>query len=81
MLLLPIWLTTMDISAMAFSLKDFNFNQSVACSQRYAIKTMADIINSADLGFEVMHERDANNCTLDLALGDELAAHKVISNV
>jgi len=36
------------------------------------INTWADIINRADLGMEVMHERNAHNFPLDLASGDVL---------
>jgi photosystem II P680 reaction center D1 protein len=38
----------------------FNFNQSVVDSQGRVINTWADIINRADLGMEVMHERNAH---------------------
>merc|ERR1712238_522120 len=63
---LGIWLTSMGISTMAFNLNGFNFNQSVVDSQGRVINTWADIINRADLGMEVMHERNAHNfpCTL-----------------
>ena len=36
------------------------------------INTWADIINRADLGMEVMHERNAHNFPLDLASGEVL---------
>uniref|UniRef100_A0A7S3LAS1 Photosystem II protein D1 n=2 Tax=Amphora coffeiformis TaxID=265554 RepID=A0A7S3LAS1_9STRA len=65
-----IWLTAMGISTMAFNLNGFNFNQSVVDSQGRVINTWADIINRADLGIEVMHERNAHNFPLDLASGD-----------
>lgn len=45
-------------------------NQSVVDSQGRVINTWADIINRADLGIEVMHERNAHNFPLDLASGD-----------
>ena len=67
-----IWLTSMGISTMAFNLNGFNFNQSVVDSQGRVINTWADIINRADLGMEVMHERNAHNFPLDLASGDVL---------
>jgi photosystem II P680 reaction center D1 protein len=57
----------MGISTMAFNLNGFNFNQSVVDSQGRVINTWADIINRADLGMEVMHERNAHNFPLDLA--------------
>ena len=34
------------------------------------VNTWADILNRANLGFEVMHERNANNFPLDLASGE-----------
>ena len=52
---------------MAFNLDGFNFNQSVVDSQGRVINTQADIINRANLGMEVMHERNAHNFPLDLA--------------
>merc|ERR1712078_302687 len=61
-----IWLTALGVSTMAFNLNGFNFNQSVVDSQGRVINTWADILNRADLGMEVMHERNAHNfpCTL-----------------
>jgi photosystem II P680 reaction center D1 protein len=55
---------------MAFNLNGFNFNQSVVDSQGRVINTWADIINRADLGMEVMHERNAHNFPLDLAVSN-----------
>ncbi len=57
----------MGISTMAFNLKGFNFNQSVMDSTGHVVNTWADILNRANLGFEVMHERNAHNFPLDLA--------------
>mmetsp|Transcript_9175 Transcript_9175/g.23237 ORF Transcript_9175/g.23237 Transcript_9175/m.23237 type:complete len:425 (-) Transcript_9175:228-1502(-) len=65
-----IWLTAMGVSTMAFNLNGFNFNQAVVDSQGRVINTWADIINRADLGMEVMHERNAHNFPLDLASGE-----------
>jgi len=62
-----IWLTSMGISTMAFNLNGFNFNQSVTDSKGRVIPTWADVLNRADLGMEVMHERNAHNFPLDLA--------------
>jgi len=63
-----IWLTALGyFSTMAFNLNGFNFNQSVVDSQGRVINTWADIVNRADLGMEVMHERNAHNFPLDLA--------------
>ena len=56
---------------MAFNLNGFNFNQSILDSQGHVVRTWADILNQANLGFEVMHERNAHNFPLDLAsVGD-----------
>ena len=52
---------------MAFNPNGFNFNQSVVDSQGRVINTWGDIINRANLGMEVMHERNAHNFPLDLA--------------
>ncbi|GKD55838.1 photosystem II 32 kDa protein, partial [Tanacetum coccineum] len=62
-----IWFTALGISTMAFNLNGFNFNQSVVDSQGRVINTWAGIINHANLGMEVMHERNAHNFPLDLA--------------
>ena len=62
-----IWFTSLGISTMAFNLNGFNFNQSVVTANGRVINTWADILNRANLGFEVMHERNAHNFPLDLA--------------
>ena len=62
-----IWLTSMGISTMAFNLNGFNFNQSVVDAAGRTVPTWADVLNRADLGMEVMHERNAHNFPLDLA--------------
>ena len=80
-MLLPIWLTSVGVSAMALNLKGFNFNQSVIDSQGRVINTWAEIVNRDDLGVEVTHELNAHNFQLDLASGDSLPVHKVISNI
>ncbi|MBD2357842.1 photosystem II q(b) protein [Tolypothrix sp. FACHB-123] len=65
-----IWLTALGISTMAFNLNGFNFNQSVLDSQGRTVATWADVVNRANLGIEVMHERNAHNFPLDLASGE-----------
>jgi photosystem II P680 reaction center D1 protein len=67
-----IWFTSMGISTMAFNLNGFNFNQSIMDSQGRVINTWADVLNRANLGFEVMHERNAHNFPLDLASAKEI---------
>ena len=62
-----IWFTSLGVSTMAFNLNGFNFNQSVLDSQGRVINTWADVLNRANLGMEVMHERNAHNFPLDLA--------------
>lgn len=62
-----IWLTSMGVSTMAFNLNGLNFNQSVLTSTGTTQNTWADILNRADLGLEVMHERNAHQFPLDLA--------------
>ena len=62
-----IWLTSMGIATMAFNLNGFNFNQSIVDSNSKVIPTWADVLNRANLGMEVMHERNAHNFPLDLA--------------
>jgi photosystem II P680 reaction center D1 protein len=62
-----IWLTALGVSTMAFNLNGLNFNQSICNSNGHLISSWADIVNRADLGMEVMHERNAHNFPLDLA--------------
>ena len=64
---LGIWFTSLGVSTMAFNLNGFNFNQSIMDSSGHLINSWADIMNRADLGMEVMHERNAHNFPLDLA--------------
>ena len=61
-----IWFTALGVSTMAFNLNGLNFNQSIIDSTGHIINSWADIINRADLGMEVMHERNAHNYPLDL---------------
>ena len=59
-----IWFTALGVSTMAFNLNGLNFNQSIIDSSGHLINSWADIINRADLGMEVMHERNAHNFPL-----------------
>jgi len=52
---------------MAFNLNGFNFNQSVVDVNGKVIPTWGDVLYRANLGMEVMHERNAHNFPLDLA--------------
>jgi len=65
-----VWMASMLISMVAFNLNGFNFNQSIVDSEGRVVNTWADIINRANLGTEVMHERNAHNFPLDLASGE-----------
>jgi len=62
-----IWLTSIGIMTMSFNLNGFNFNQSISDVNGNVIPTWADILTRANLGMEVMHERNAHNFPLDLA--------------
>ena len=61
----------MGISTMAFNLNGFNFNQSILDASGRVVPTWADVLNRANLGMEVMHERNAHNFPLDLASANE----------
>jgi photosystem II P680 reaction center D1 protein len=69
-----IWLTAMGVSTMAFNLNGLNFQQSIIDSCGCPVNTWADILNRANLGMEVMHERNAHNFPLDLASQDVAVA-------
>ena len=56
-----IWFTALGVSTMAFNLNGFNFNQSILDGQGRVLNTWADVLNRANLGMEVMHERNAHN--------------------
>ncbi|MBL1211600.1 MAG: photosystem II q(b) protein, partial [Geminocystis sp. GBBB08] len=43
-------------------------------SQGHVIGTWADVLNRANIGIEVMHERNAHNFPLDLASADAVSA-------
>jgi photosystem II P680 reaction center D1 protein len=64
----------MGVSTMAFNLNGFNFNNSILDSQGNTISTWADVLNRANIGFEVMHERNAHNFPLDLASAEPVSA-------
>ena len=76
-----IWFTALGISTMAFNLNGFNFNQSVLDSQGRVVNTWADILNRANLGMEVMHERKAHNCPLDLAAGEAVPVASIAPSI
>ncbi|WP_066380836.1 MULTISPECIES: photosystem II q(b) protein [unclassified Anabaena] len=65
-----IWFAALGVSTMSFNLNGFNFNNSILDHQGRTIDTWADLLNRANLGIEVMHERNAHNFPLDLASGE-----------
>ena len=67
-----IWFAALGVSTMAFNLNGFNFVQSLIDNQNNVIPTWADVLNRANLGFEVMHERNSHGFPLDLAAADSL---------
>ena len=62
-----IWFTSLGVSTMAFNLNGINLNQSILDSENRVIPSWADLLNRANLGLEVIHERNAHNFPLDLA--------------
>jgi photosystem II P680 reaction center D1 protein len=60
-----IWFTALGVSTMAFNLNGLNFNQSII---EHLINSWADIMNRADLGMEVMHERNAHYLAYQVSL-------------
>jgi photosystem II P680 reaction center D1 protein len=62
-----IWFTSLGVSTMAFNLNGLNFNQSILHRTGLIINSWSDIVNRADLGLEVMHERNAHQYPLDIA--------------
>jgi photosystem II P680 reaction center D1 protein len=65
-----IWFASLGISTMSFNLNGFNFNESILDHQGRPVPTWADVLNRANLGIEVIHERNAHNFPLDLAAGE-----------
>ena len=61
-----IWFTALGVSTMAFNLNGLNFNQSMLDTKGHVVNGWQDILNRADLGMEVMPERNAHNFPLDL---------------
>ena len=62
-----IWFAALGVSTMAVNLNGANFNQSILDSQGRVVNSWADVLNRANLGLEVIHERNAHNFPLDLA--------------
>ena len=61
---------------MAFNLNGFNFNECIISPSGHLILSWADIMNRADLGMELMHERNAQiTHTRDRSLVDSSNLH------
>jgi len=59
-----IWCAALGIAVSSANLNGLNFNGSIMDNQGRTIKTWADLLNSANLGIEVMHERQVVLCAL-----------------
>ena len=62
-----IWCAALGIAVSSTNLNGLNFNQSILDHTGKVVPTWADILNRADLGLEVVHERNSHNFPLDLA--------------
>ena len=62
-----IWCASMGIAMSATNLNGLNFQQSILDHTGQVVPTWADILNRADLGIEVMHEKNSHQFPLDLA--------------
>jgi len=62
-----IWCASMGIAMSAANLNGINLNQSILDHQGHVIPSWADILNRADLGLEVIHEKNSHQFPLDLA--------------
>lgn len=62
-----IWCASMGIAMSAVNLNGLNFNQSILDHTGKVVPTWADILNRADLGLEVIHEKNSHQFPLDLA--------------
>ena len=62
-----IWCASMGIAMSSANLNGFNFVGSIQDVQGRTIPTWADILNRANLGIEVIHEKNSHQFPLDLA--------------
>ena len=74
-------MTSMGVSTMAFNLNGLSFNQSILDSSGMVIPSWADLLNRANIGLEVMHERNAHNFPLDLASGESTPVALTAPNI
>ena len=61
----------MGVSTMAFNLNGVNLNQSIIDASGRVINTWVDILNRTNIGIKVMHNGNARNFPLDLAVTEE----------
>jgi photosystem II P680 reaction center D1 protein len=54
-----IWCAAMGIAVSSFNLNGLNYNHSILDNQMRVIPTWADLLNGANKGLEVIHERNA----------------------
>ncbi len=62
-----IWCASMGIAMSSVNLNGFNFVGSIQDARGRTIPTWADILNRANLGIEVIHEKNSHQFPLDLA--------------
>jgi photosystem II P680 reaction center D1 protein len=66
---------------MANNLNGFKFNQSLLDAQGKVVPPWGDDLNRANLGMEVMHERNAHNFPLDLASAETTSVALVAPSI
>jgi photosystem II P680 reaction center D1 protein len=76
-----IWCAALGVSTMAANLNGINLNQSILDSQNHVIPSWADLLNRANLGFEVVHERNSHNFPLDLASAETTPVALIAPNI
>lgn len=63
-----IWFAACGIFMSGFNLNGLNYVHSIQDNQMRTIPTWADVLNRANLGLEVIHERNSHQFPLDLAM-------------
>ncbi len=66
-----IWFAAMGVCSAAFNLNGFNFQHSLLDSRGSVIRTDADLLNRANLGFQVMHAPNTHHFPMVLSGGIE----------
>ncbi|MGB7415649.1 MAG: photosystem II q(b) protein [Thermosynechococcaceae cyanobacterium] len=67
-----IWFAALGMGVMSFNLNGFNFNHSVLDSRGQVIRTDADLLNRANLGFQAMHSVNTHHFPMSLASAEAL---------